>query len=164
MQKHDDRHKLWARALAIYGSFKMSFHMQTSRFIPDVSTLSRTPALDVSAYIQKLPNVNGDNISELDAHLAQALMRLTTMGVDLKTKQASSILMSSFIRKLGHWAQQNTEAFYSLNYGNQLVDLVRSSFVIKYDQAENLNLLVKLEQGHLDIPYYTIKFKYYHSF
>ncbi len=58
--------------------------------------------MNVSAYIQKLPNVNGEDIAALDAHLAQAPMRLTTMGVDLETKQASLILMSSFTGKLRH--------------------------------------------------------------
>ena len=87
--------------------------------------------MNVSAYIQKLPNVTGDDIAALDAHLAQTPMRLTSMGVDPKTKQASLILMSSFNGKLGHWAQQNIEALYSLTFVTQLVDLVRSSFVIK---------------------------------
>jgi hypothetical protein len=49
--------------------------------------------LNVSAYIQKLPNVTGDDISELDAHLAHAPMRLTSMGIDPETKQAILILM-----------------------------------------------------------------------
>ena len=47
-----------------------------------------TPTLNVSTYIQKLPNVIGDDISKLDAHLAQAPIRLTAMGVDPETKQA----------------------------------------------------------------------------
>jgi hypothetical protein len=88
----------------------------TSRFRPHVPTLFWTPFINVSAYIQKLPNVTGDDIAILDAHLAQAPMRLTRMGVDLATKQASLILMSSFTGKLGHWAQQNTEALYSLTF------------------------------------------------
>ena len=67
----------------------------------------------------------------LDAHLAQAPMRLIAMGVDLETKQASLILMHSFTGKLGHWAQQNTDALYSLTFVTQLVGLVRSSFEIK---------------------------------
>ena len=96
MQKHDDRHNLWAHALGIYGSSKMAFHLQTSRLRPDVPKLSWTPVLNVSAYVQKLPNVTSDDITQLDAHLAQALLRLTTMGVDNETKQANSILMSSF--------------------------------------------------------------------
>jgi hypothetical protein len=120
--------------------------------------------LNVSAYIQKLPNINGEDIAALDAHLAQAPMRLTAMGVDPNTKQASLILMSSFIGKLGHWAQQNTEALYSLTSVTQLVDLVRSSFVIKDYQAENLNLLIKLDQGNSDVPDYTRKFNDYYSF
>jgi len=67
--------------------------------------ISRTPILNVSAYIQKLSNVPGYDIPKLDGQLAQAPMRLTTMGVDPKTKQASLIHMSSFTGKLGHWAQ-----------------------------------------------------------
>jgi hypothetical protein len=86
------------------------------------------------------------------------------MGVDTETTQASLILMSSLTGKLGHWAQQNTEALYSLTFVSQLVDLVRSSFVIKDYQAENLNLLVKLEQGNSDAPDYTRKFNDYRSF
>jgi hypothetical protein len=50
------------------------------------------------------------DISEIDAQLAQAHMRPRAMGVDLETKQASLTIMSSFTGKLGHWAQQNTEA------------------------------------------------------
>ncbi len=122
------------------------------------------PVLNISAYIQKLPNVTGYDISELDAHLAHAPMRLTTIGVDPETKQASLILMCSFTGKMGHWAQQNTEALYSLTSVTQLVDLVRSIFVIKDYQAENLNLLVKLEQGNSSVPDYTRKFNDYHSF
>jgi hypothetical protein len=116
------------------------------------------------AYIQKLPNVIGDDIATLDAHLAQIPMRLATMGVDPETKQASLILMSSFIGKLGHWAQHNIEALYSITFMTQLVDLARSSFVIKDYQTENLNLLVELEHGSLDVPDYTRKFNDYHSF
>ena len=71
---------------------------------------------NVSTHIQKLPNVTGDDISKLDAHFAHAPMRLTTMGFNPNTKQASLILISSFIWKLGHWAQQNTEALYSLTF------------------------------------------------
>jgi hypothetical protein len=161
MQKHEDRHQLWAHALAIYGSDKFAFNLRTSRFRPSVHTLSRTHrthVMNVSAYIQKLPNVTGDDMSALDAHLAQAPMRLTTMGVDIETKQASLILMSSFTGKLGHWAQQNTEALHSSTSVTQLVDLVRSYFVIKDYQAENINLLFKLEQGNSDVPDYTRKF------
>jgi hypothetical protein len=164
MRMHEDRHQLWAHALAIYGSDKVSCRLRASRLRPGMPTLSGTPVINVSAYIQKLPNINGEDIAALDAHLAQAPMRLTAMGVDPETKQASLILMSSFIGKLGHWAQQNTEALYSLTSVTQLVDLVRSSFVIKDYQAENLNLLVKLEQGNSDVPDYTRKFNDYYSF
>ena len=105
MQKHEDRHQLWAHALAIYGSDKVASSLRTSRFRPHIPTLSRTPVMHISAYIQKLPNVTGVDIAALDVHLAQAPMRMTTMGVDPETKQASLILMSFFIGKLGHWAQ-----------------------------------------------------------
>ena len=91
-------------------------NLRTSRSKLDVPRLSRTPVLNVSAYIQKLPNVIGDDISELDAYLAYVPMRLTTIGVDPETKQASLILMSSFTRELGHWAQHNTETLYSLTF------------------------------------------------
>ena len=64
-------------------------------------------------------------------------MRPATMGVNPETKQASLILMSSFIGNLGYWAQQNTEALYSITFVAQLVDLVRSSFVIKDYHANN---------------------------
>ncbi len=66
--------------------------------------------------------------------------------------------MSSFTGKLGHWAQQNTEALYGLTYVSRLVDLVRYRFVIKDYQAENLHLFIKLEQDNLDVPEYIKKF------
>ncbi len=76
--------------------------LRTSRSRLDVPILPRTPVLTVSAYIQKLPNVTGEDMATLHAHLAQTPMRLATMGVDSETKQASLILMSSFTEKLGH--------------------------------------------------------------
>ena len=52
-------------------------------------------------------------------------MRLTSMDDDPETKQASLVLMSSFVGKLGHWAQHNTEALYiSLTIVTQVVDIV----------------------------------------
>ena len=59
MQKHDDRHKLWAHALAIYGSSKLPFSLKTSTRRPDVPKLSGTSVLNVFAYVQSylmLPN------------------------------------------------------------------------------------------------------------
>ena len=70
MQKHEDRHQLWAHALAIYGSDKFALSLRTSRFRPGVPILFGTHVMNISAYIQKLSNVTGDDIATLDAHLA----------------------------------------------------------------------------------------------
>ena len=71
MQKHEDRHQLWAHALAISGSDKVASSLRTSRFRPHIPTLFGTHVMNVSAYIQKLPyDVTGDDIAALDAHLA----------------------------------------------------------------------------------------------
>ena len=105
MQKHDDQHKMWAHALAIYRSTQFCMTLVASQRRPNVPKLTGAPVLSVSNYIPKLPNVNGDNLTELDSHLAQAPIKLTTMGVDPDTRQARLILMYSFTGKLGHWAQ-----------------------------------------------------------
>jgi hypothetical protein len=164
MQKSDDQHKMWAHALAIYNSTQFSMLLAASQRRPNVPKLTGAPIVGISNYIQKLPNVNGDNLNELDSHLAQAPIKLTAMGVDPDTKQASLILMSSFTGKLGHWAQQNTEVLYNLNSVSQLVDFVRSSFVVKDYQAEHLQLLIKCEQNGHDISEYIRKFNDSFSF
>jgi len=123
------------------------------------------PVLSVSNYIQKLPNVNGYNLSELDYHLAHPPIKLTTMGVDPYTRQANFIQMSSFTGKLGHGAYQNTEVLYNLNFVSQLADFVRNSFVVKDYQAEHLQLLlIEVEQNGLDISEYIRKFNDSYSF
>ena len=76
--------------------------------------------VSVSKYIQKLPNVNGDNLTELDSHLAQAPIKLSTMGIE----PTKLIIMSSTTGKLRHWAQHNTEVWYNLNSVSQLVEFV----------------------------------------
>ena len=63
MQKHNDQHKLWVHALAIYSFSAFAIHLRTSRIRHDVPLLSWTPVLNVFKYIQKLPNVTGDDIS-----------------------------------------------------------------------------------------------------
>jgi len=62
IQKHDDQHKLWAHALAIYGSFAFAINLETSRSRLNVPKLSGTLVLNVYAYAQKLPKVIGDDI------------------------------------------------------------------------------------------------------
>ena len=56
MQKHEDRYQLWRHALAICGLDKVAFSLRNSIFKPG-QVLSGTPVLNVSAYIQKLPNI-----------------------------------------------------------------------------------------------------------
>jgi hypothetical protein len=62
MQMHDYQHILWAHTLAIYGSCEMTFNLKTSNNRADDPKLYRTPVVNISAYIQKLPNVTGDDI------------------------------------------------------------------------------------------------------
>jgi hypothetical protein len=52
---------------------------------PNLPKLTGAPVVSVSNYIQKLPNVNGDNLTELDSHLAQTPIELTAMGVEPDT-------------------------------------------------------------------------------
>jgi hypothetical protein len=68
MQTHDDQHKLWAHALPIYGSSAFVVNLRSSKSRSRVPMIFGTPVLNLSAYIQKLPNVTGDDILELDAH------------------------------------------------------------------------------------------------
>ena len=138
--------------------------MAASQRRPNVPKLTRAPVVGISNYIQKLPNVNGDNLTELDSHLAHAPTKLTAMDVDSDTRQANLILMSSFTGELGHWAQQNTEVLYNINSVSQLVEFVISSFVVKGYQAEHLQLLIKIEQDGLDISDYIRKFNDSYSF
>jgi hypothetical protein len=67
-QKHEDRHQLWTHVISIYGLNKVAFNLKPSRLRLDVPTLSRTHVLNVSTYIQNLPNVTNDDITTLDAH------------------------------------------------------------------------------------------------
>jgi hypothetical protein len=164
MHKHEDQHKMWAHALAIYISTQFSVLLAASQRRPNVPRLKEAPVVGISNYIQKLPNVNGDNLNELDSHLAQAPIKFTSMGIDPDTRQASLILMSSFTGKLGHWAHQNTEVLYNRNSVSQFVDFVRSSFVVKDYQAEHLQLLIKCEQNGPHHSEYIRKFNDSYSF
>ena len=82
MQKHDDQHKLRSHPLDIHGSSNLELSLKVYSRTPDIPKLFWAPVTNVSTYIQKSPNVIGDSIPELDAHVAQAPMKLTTMGVD----------------------------------------------------------------------------------
>jgi hypothetical protein len=148
----------------MYSSTQFSFSQVASQRRPNVPKLKGTPVVSVSNYIQKLPNVNGDNLPELDSHLAHAPIKLVAMGVDHDTRQPNLTLMSTFTGKLGHWAQQNTEVLYNLNSASQLVEFVRSSFVVKDYQAEHLQLLIKIEQNGLEISDYIRTFSDSYSF
>jgi len=95
---------MWAHALSIYSSTKFSFSLVASQRRPNVPKLTRARVVSVSEYIQKIPNVNGAILTELDSHLAQTSIKLISMGVYLDTRQANLILLSYFMGKLGHWA------------------------------------------------------------
>jgi hypothetical protein len=136
---------MWAHDLAIYSYPQVSFNLVAFERQPHVPKLSGAYAINVSNYIQKLPNVNGNDFSKLDSHLALAPINLTAMGVDPETKQSSLIHVFSFTRKVGHWAQQNTGVLYNLNFVSQLLDFVRSSFVAKDYKTRHLQFLIKIE-------------------
>ena len=68
MQEHDDQHKMWAQASAIYSSTQFSISLAASQRRPHVPKLTGTSVVNVSNYIQKLSNVNGGNLTELDSH------------------------------------------------------------------------------------------------
>ena len=49
MQKHEDRHQLWAHALAIYGSDKVAFSLRTSKRKERKKSLTRGHVEDIGS-------------------------------------------------------------------------------------------------------------------
>ena len=56
-QKYDDQHEIWAHALVIYSFDKVSYVLAASQMRPYVPTLTWAIVVNVSNYIQKIPNV-----------------------------------------------------------------------------------------------------------
>jgi hypothetical protein len=51
MQKHNDQHRMWAHALAIYSSTKFSVLLAASQRRPNVPKLAETPIVCIFNYI-----------------------------------------------------------------------------------------------------------------
>ncbi len=64
-------------------------------------------------------------------------------------------MVSSFTRKLGNWASDQSTEIYDLAIVDDLIDYIRIGFSIEDGEGKNLYILFRLEQGEKTLHDYT---------
>jgi hypothetical protein len=125
--------------------------------LPDLSGRSGVTA-NLSRFLQKLELCNGENPEYLHDHLKQSKLKVKGFGVDPNSREAVTVVVSSFTGSLGNWAADHADEIYKLDSIDALTAYARVSFSNKYLEGKNLYSLIKLDKGDKSLHEYTQEF------
>ena len=98
--------------------------------LPDSSGRSGVSA-NLSRFLQKLELCNGENPDILHDHLKQSKQKIKGFGVDPKSKEIVTVVVSSFTGTLGNWAADHSDEIFKLDSIDALTAYVRVSFSMR---------------------------------
>ncbi len=140
MRDHDDSNGIWAETIRIMRSKILDEAFQ----LPDVSGRSGATA-NMSRFLQKLELCNGENLEILHDHLKQSKLKVKGFGVDPNSKEAVTVVVSSFTGSLGNWAADHADEIFKLDSIDALTTFVRVNFSNEDLEGKNLYSLIKLD-------------------
>ena len=101
---------------------------------------------NLSRFLQKLELYFGENAEVFHVHLKQSKLEVKGFGVDLNSKEAVTVVVSSFTGSLGNWADGHVDEIVKLDSIDALTAYVR--IILSNEDLEDKNLcsLIKLDQ------------------
>ena len=123
MRDHDDNNGVWAKAVRIMRSRIPDEVLQLPNSFGNPSTTS-----SVSRFLQKLKLCTGENAEILHDHLKQSKLKNKGFGVDPNSKEAVTVVASSFTRPLGNLAADHADEIIRVDTIDALSAYVRVSF------------------------------------
>ena len=142
--------------------------MRSKIFVRDLQikgTVSITcPLADMSWFLQKLEHCSGENAQILHNHLKQYKLRIKGFGIDLDSREAVTVVVSSFTGHLGNWAANHDDEILKLESIDALNAYVRVNFSNEDLEGMNLYSLIKLDQYDKYLNEHTQEFNSFYSY
>ena len=91
-------------------------------------------------------------------------MKVKGFGVDPNSKEAVTVVVSSFTGPLGNWAADHAYEIFRLDSIDALTAYVRVSFSNEDSEGKNLYSLIKLDQFDKSLHEYTQEFNNSYSY
>jgi hypothetical protein len=112
----------------------------------------------LSHFLQKLTPCTGEDAEELHDSLKQSKLKVKGFGLDPNSREAVTVVVSSFTGKLGNWAADHADEIFQLKSIDALTSFVRVSFSNEDLEGKNLYVLIKLDQSDRSLHDYTQDF------
>jgi hypothetical protein len=122
--------------------------------IPDPAFRVVNAQPNLSHFLQKLTPCTGEDAEELHAILNQSKLKVKGFGIDPNSREAVTVVVSSFTGKLGNCAADVDEIF-QLKSIDALTAYVRAGFANEDLEGEKLYSLIKLDQFDKSLHEYT---------
>ena len=91
-------------------------------------------------------------------YLKQSKFKVKGFGVDLNSKEAATVVVSSFTGSLGNWVADRSDEIFKLDSIDALTAYVRVNFSNEDLEGKNLYSLIKLDQFDKSLHEYTQEF------
>ena len=135
MRDHDDNNGIWAETLQILRNRVSDEALQLPKSSGHLNSTT-----NLSRFLQKLELCSGENAEILHDHLKQLKLKVKGFGVDTNSREAVTVVVSSFTGSLGNWAADHSEEIIRLDSIDALNAYVRVSF--SNDDLEGKNYIL----------------------
>jgi hypothetical protein len=110
---------------------------------------------NMSRFLQKLEHCSGGNAVKLHNPLKQSKLKIKGFGIDSNSREAGTVVVSSFTGHLGNWAGDHADEIFKLDNIDALTAYVRVCFPNEHLEGINLYSLIKLDQFDKSLNEYT---------
>jgi hypothetical protein len=109
-------------------------------------------------FLQKLELCYVQNSEVLHDHLTQSKFKVNGFGVNPNSKEAVTVVVSSFTGSLGNWVADHTNEIFKLDSIDALTAYVRVHFSNGDLEGKNLYYVINLDQIDKSLHEYTQEF------
>jgi hypothetical protein len=159
MRDFNDSNKIWLESAKLLRSRVFDRDLQIKE-----SVIKTGPLANMSRFLQKLEHCSGDNAEVLHNHLKQSKLKVQGFGIDPNSREAVTVVVSTFTGHLGNWAADHADEIFKFESIDALTAYVRVSFSNEDLEGLNLYSLIKLDQLDKSLHEYTQEFNSSYSY
>ena len=108
MRDFNDNNKIWLESTKLLRSKVFERNLQIKESVINTGQLA-----NMSRFLQKLEHCSGDNAEVLHNHLKQSKLKVQGFGIDPNSREAITVVVSTFTGHLGNQAADHADEILS---------------------------------------------------
>jgi hypothetical protein len=150
MRDYGDISKVWSELVKILRSKIFDRDLQIK------GSMSTTgPLAAMSRFLHNLEYCSGENAKNFHDNLKQSKLKNKGFGIDPNSREAGTVIVSSFTGHLSDWAANHADELLKLDNIDALTAYVRVSFSNEDLEGMHLYSLIKFDQADKSLHEYT---------